>query len=82
LRGQGQDGHRDVVALNTALVLWAAGLADSPAAGVPLALEALALGRPWAKLEQLRSVLAAPTAGASTSSLNSPAHQAGQPGAG
>jgi anthranilate phosphoribosyltransferase len=82
LRGQGQDGHRDVVALNTALVLWAAGLADSPAAGVPLALEALALGSPWAKLQQLRSALAAPTAGASTTTLSSPPHQAGQPGAG
>jgi anthranilate phosphoribosyltransferase len=81
LRGQGQDGHRDVVALNTALVLWAAGLAASPAAGVPLALEALALGRPWAKLQQLRSVLEAPTAGASTTP-HSPPQQAGQPGAG
>jgi len=62
LRGQGQPAHRDVVALNTALVLWAAGLTASPAAGVPLALGALAQGRPWAKLQQLRSVLQAPTA--------------------
>jgi anthranilate phosphoribosyltransferase len=81
LRGQGPAAHRDVVALNTALVLWAAGLVASPAAGVPLALETLALGRPWAKLQQLRAVLEAPTADANTT-LNFPPQQTGQTGAG
>jgi anthranilate phosphoribosyltransferase len=84
LRGQGLAAHRDVVALNTALVLWAAGLAASPAAGVPLALEALAQGRPWAKLQQLRSLLAPPPAATTTTTTqpNVPPHQAGQSGAG
>ena len=81
LLGQGPAAHRDVVALNTALVLWAAGLAATPAAGVPLALEALAQGRPWAKLQQLRGVLQPPTATAS-SHPSAPPQRAGQLGAG
>ncbi len=58
LRGQGTPAQRDVVALNAALVLWAAGLAPSVAAAVPMALEALASGAPWARLEALRNALA------------------------
>ncbi len=80
LRGQGQEAHRDVVALNTALVLWAAGKAASPAAGVPLALEALASGRPWDKLLQLRTALQTPTAAPVTP--NAPGISVGPTGAG
>jgi anthranilate phosphoribosyltransferase len=58
LKGQGTGAQRDVVALNTALVLWAAGRVASPAAGLPLALAALERGAGWAKLEQLRTALA------------------------
>jgi anthranilate phosphoribosyltransferase len=58
LKGQGTAAQRDVVALNTALVLWAAGRVASPAAGLPLALAALERGAGWAKLEQLRTALA------------------------
>jgi anthranilate phosphoribosyltransferase len=63
LQGRGTDAQRDVVALNTALVLWAAGLVATPAAGLPLALAALERGAGWAKLEQLRMALATAPAG-------------------
>jgi anthranilate phosphoribosyltransferase len=58
LKGQGTGAQRDVVALNTALVLWAAGQVATTAAGLPLALAALERGAGWAKLEQLRTALA------------------------
>ena len=58
LRGQGSAAQRDVVALNAALVLWAAGCAASVAEAVPLALEAMASGAPWGRLEALRTALA------------------------
>ena len=58
LQGKGSAAQRDVVALNTALVLWAAGCADSVAAAVPLALEAMASGAAWQRLEALRCSLA------------------------
>jgi anthranilate phosphoribosyltransferase len=51
-----------VVALNAALVLWASGCAESVAAAVPQALEAMASGTAWQRLEQLRSALEAPLA--------------------
>ncbi len=60
LRGQGSTAQRDVVALNTALVLWAAGRADSAEAGLAQALEALGGERPWQRLEQLSAALQAP----------------------
>ncbi|MCT0249595.1 anthranilate phosphoribosyltransferase [Synechococcus sp. CS-205] len=60
LRGQGSTAQRDVVALNTALVLWAAGRADSAEAGLAQALEALEGERPWQRLEQLSAALQAP----------------------
>ena len=58
LQGRGTVAQRDVVALNTALVLWAAGGAESVAAGVAPALEALASGAAWQRLEALRAALA------------------------
>lgn len=58
LQGRATDAQRDVVALNTALVLWAAGLADSVAAAVPMACEAMASGAAWQRLERLRTALA------------------------
>ena len=57
LKGGGSRAQREVVALNTALVLWAAGLAPTPAEALPVALEALASGRPWGRLERLREAL-------------------------
>jgi anthranilate phosphoribosyltransferase len=57
LRGQGDPAQRDVVSLNTALVLWVAGLVPTPAAGLDQAREALASGAAWGKVEELRRVL-------------------------
>jgi len=58
LQGRGSAPQRDVVALNAALVLWAAGRADSVAAAVPQAQEAMASGAAWQRLEALRTALA------------------------
>jgi anthranilate phosphoribosyltransferase len=57
LQGRGSAAQRDVVALNAALVLWAAGLAANVAEAVPMALEAMAAGTPWQRLVALRSAL-------------------------
>jgi len=58
LQGAGSAAQRDVVALNAALVLWAAGRAASVAEAVPVALEAMASGAAWARLQALRTALA------------------------
>jgi anthranilate phosphoribosyltransferase len=63
LQGGGTRAQREVVALNTALVLWAAGVAPGVAEAVPMALEALASGAPWQRLERLRAALSAPVGG-------------------
>jgi anthranilate phosphoribosyltransferase len=57
LQGQGTPAQRDVVRLNTALVLWVAGLAPTPSAGLAAAGEALASGAAWDKVVALRQVL-------------------------
>ncbi len=61
LRGQGSGPQRDVVALNAALVLWAAGCSGSIAAALPQAQEALASGAAWRKVEDLRQALGVPS---------------------
>jgi len=63
LQGRGSRAQADVVALNTALVLWAAGLTDSVANGLSQAQQALAGGAGWLALERLRNALPAPVAG-------------------
>ena len=63
LQGRGSQPQRDVVALNAALVLWAAGRADSVAEGLDQARQALASGLAWTVLERLRVALPAPAAG-------------------
>lgn len=62
LRGRGSEAQRDVVALNTALVLWVAGLAASPAEGLERARQALNGGAAWGRVEELRRVLPLPPA--------------------
>jgi anthranilate phosphoribosyltransferase len=57
LRGEGSEARADVVSLNTALVLWVAGLAPTPAAGLERARQALTSGAAWRKVEELRGVL-------------------------
>lgn len=63
LQGRGTEAQRDVVALNTALVLWSAGQADTIEQGLAAARSALADGLGWHKLEQLRQALPHPAAG-------------------
>ena len=60
LQGQGTTAQRDVVALNAALVLWAAGRATTVAEGAGQALEVLATGEPWRRLVALRQALPQP----------------------
>lgn len=57
LQGSGTRAQADVVALNAALVLWAAGLEPSIAAGLERARQALGDGSAWARLEALRTAL-------------------------
>jgi anthranilate phosphoribosyltransferase len=63
LQGRGTQPQQDVVALNTALVLWAAGRAESVAQGLQQAQQALAAGSGWQALERLRAALPTPAAG-------------------
>lgn len=57
LKGEGTAAQGHVVSLNTALVLWVAGLVPSPKEGLARAEEALATGAAWRKVEELRHVL-------------------------
>lgn len=62
LQGRGSGPQADVVALNTGLVLWAAGLIDGVGAGVEQARQALRSGGGWRRLEALRAALPQPPA--------------------
>ena len=57
LNGSGQKPHKDVVALNTALVLWAAGIEDDLHKGFDKALLSINRGNPWEKFLQLKNYL-------------------------
>ena len=57
-RGGGTEAQRQVVALNSALVLWSAGKVSHWAEGVEAALAALAAGEPWRRLQALSKALA------------------------
>jgi anthranilate phosphoribosyltransferase len=57
LKGEAPDAHRDAVALNTALVLWAAGVQSDLSEGVKQALTSLEKGQPWHRLVSLRNAL-------------------------
>ena len=63
LQGGGTDAQRDVVVLNTALVLWAAGVVDQIAEGLDPARQALGTAAAWRRLEALRAALAGTAAG-------------------
>ena len=63
LQGRGSRPQADVVALNAALVLWAAGLVDHIADGHAQAAAVLANGAAWSRLESLRTALAVPAGG-------------------
>jgi anthranilate phosphoribosyltransferase len=64
LQGRGSDPQRDVVVLNTALVLWAAGEERSLQQAVPRAREVLASAAAWGRVEALREALATAASGA------------------
>ena len=57
LNGSGQKSHNYVVALNTALVLWAAGIEDDLNLGFSKALFSMKQGNPWEKFLQLKTYL-------------------------
>jgi anthranilate phosphoribosyltransferase len=60
LQGRGTRAQTDVVALNAALVLVAAGLADSIPTALSRTQEVLAAGQGWERVEALRSALRQP----------------------
>jgi len=57
LKGEGTHAQRDVVALNTALVLWAAGIEDDLNTACSTARNCLNAGLPWQRLENLKTAL-------------------------
>ena len=59
LKGSGHKAHIDVVALNTALVLWVAGIEDNLKEGFKKALFSMSKAKPWDKFILLRNYLKA-----------------------
>ena len=57
LNGSGQNAHKLVVALNTALVLWVAGIEDDLYKGFNKALFSINEGSPWKKFLLLKTYL-------------------------
>ena len=57
LNGSGQKSHKDVVALNTALVLWVAGIEEDLHEGFNKALFSINQGNPWKTFLLLKTFL-------------------------
>ena len=57
LNGSGQKAHKEVVALNAALVLWVAGIEDDLHEGFNKALFSINQGNPWEKFLLLKTYL-------------------------
>ncbi len=57
LKGIGQKAHMYVVALNTSLVLWAAGVEDDIEKGFEKALFSMSKARPWDKFLRMKAYL-------------------------
>ncbi len=57
LKGSGQKAHLDVVALNTSLVLWAAGIEDDIEKGFEKAMFAIQNAKPWDKFLCMKTYL-------------------------
>ena len=55
LKGKADESQVNVVALNTALVLWAAGKEENIEKGIGIALEKMNQGIPWEKLQDLKN---------------------------
>ena len=58
LKGEGNKYHKEVVAFNTALVLWVSGLEDDLSSGVQRSLACLNTDKSWLLFKQLRDFLA------------------------
>ena len=58
LKGEGNKYHKEVVALNTALVLWVSGVEDDLTLGVKRSLDCLNTDKSWLLFMQLRDFLA------------------------
>ena len=58
LKGEGNKYHKEVVALNTALVLWVSGTEDDLSLGVKRSLDCLNSDKSWLLFKQLRDFLA------------------------
>ena len=59
LNGSGNKSHKDVVALNAALVLWVAGIEDDIQEGFNKSLLSINKGNPWKHFLLLRDYLSA-----------------------
>tara|TARA_B100000965_G_scaffold332029_1_gene296417 strand:+ start:488 stop:1525 length:1038 start_codon:yes stop_codon:yes gene_type:complete len=59
LQGEGNKYHKEVVAFNTALVLWASGSEDNLSLGVKQSLDCLNTDKPWLLFKQLKEFLSA-----------------------
>ena len=57
MNGSGNKSHKDVVALNAALVLWVAGIEDDLQEGFDKALFSINQGNPWEKFLLLKTYL-------------------------
>ena len=57
LKGSGEKSHKEVVALNAALVLWVAGIQDDLREGFELALSSISKGNPWERFLLLKTYL-------------------------
>tara|TARA_B100000579_G_C22784174_1_gene830951 strand:- start:168 stop:1199 length:1032 start_codon:yes stop_codon:yes gene_type:complete len=57
LNGSASKAHMDVVALNTALVLWVAGIEDNIEKGFQKALFSMSKAKPWSKFLLLKAYL-------------------------
>ena len=57
LKGKAYEPQVNVVALNTALVLWAAGKEENIEKGISIALEKMNQGVPWEKFQDLKNYL-------------------------
>jgi len=57
LNGSGQKAHKEVVALNSALVFWVAGIEDNIEKGFKKAMFSMSNAKPWDKLLHLKAYL-------------------------
>ena len=57
MKGKANESQVNVVALNTALVLWAAGKEENIEKGIGIALKKMNQGIPWEKLQNLKNYL-------------------------